>query len=99
MVNNFWWCSGNSNNKGVKWISWEGMSSAKCQGGLGVRSLHGFNIVLLGKHCWKFMHHPQSLVSRVFKARYYADKHFLKSNKGIGSSFIWTGIHIAKEFL
>lgn len=75
------------------------MSTAKCQGGLGFRSIHGFNIALLGKHCWNFVQQPDSLVARVFKARYFADTHFLKYVKGSRSSFIWEGIYTAKETL
>lgn len=73
------------------------MSSPKCKGGLGFRNFHGFNIYLLGKHCQKFMHQPQALVSRVIKVRYFADSHLLKAQKGTGSSFIWAWLYAAKE--
>lgn len=99
MLNSFWWSSGTDNNKGIKWLSWENMSRPLCKGGLGFRNLHGFNIALLGKHCWKFIQQPQALVSRVFKARYFDNTHLLKAQKGTGSSFIWLGIHEAKEAL
>ena len=46
-----------------------------------------------------FINEPQSLVARLFKARYYTNTHFLKSTKGAGSSFLWSGIHNAKETL
>lgn len=75
MLNSFWWSSSSGDNKGIKWLSWDAMSFAKCKGGLGFRNLHGFNLSLLGKHCWKFMHQPQALVSRVYKERYFADSH------------------------
>lgn len=90
MLNNFWWSSGNGDYKGVKWLSWDAMSSPECKGGLGFRNLHGFNISLLGKHCWKFSHQPHALVSRLYKARYFANSHLLRASKGTGSSFIWT---------
>lgn len=99
MLNNFWWSSGNGDHKGVKWLSWDAMSSPKCSGGLGFKNLHGFNISLLGKHCWKFLHQPHALVSRLYKARYFTDCNLLRASKGTGSSFIWTGIHAAKETL
>lgn len=44
---------------------------AKKEDGIGFRDLHGFNLALLGKHCWNFLHNPSSLVSRVFKSRYF----------------------------
>lgn len=99
MINQFWWSSGNGESKGIKWLSWEALSRPKCQGGLGVRNLFGFNIALLGKHCWRFMHQPQALVSRVFKASYFADTYFQKASKGSGGSYIWSGLHTAKESL
>ncbi|XP_074336387.1 uncharacterized protein LOC141673535 [Apium graveolens] len=75
------------------------MSYTKSKGGLGFRNLHGFNIALLGKHIWNFMRNPDSLVAKVFKERYFSDKHVLKANKGQGSSLIWTGLWQAKEEL
>lgn len=99
MLNSFWWSSGKDNRKGVKWLSWDGMSKPNCKGRLGFRYLHGFNISLLGKHYWKFIHQPQALVSRVYKARYFSDTHLPKAQKGRGSSFTWIGLYVAKEAL
>lgn len=97
--NNYWWSSGKVERKGLNWLSWRNMSYSKNSGGMGFRDLYGFNIALLGKHCWKFMHNPSSLVSRVFKAKYFPSTTVLKATKGQGSSFIWTGIWQAKEEL
>lgn len=66
---------------------------------MGFRNLHDFNIALLGNHCWNFTKQPQSLVARVYKARYFYDSHFLRAKKGDGSSFIWSGIWTAKKTL
>lgn len=99
MLKNFWWNSRKDENKKIKWLSWDAMSFPKCKGGLNFRNMHGFNIFLLEKHCWKFMSQPQALVSRVFKARYFSDSRLLRASKGTGSSFIWIGLHYAKEKL
>lgn len=64
---------------------------------MGFRDLHGFNLALLGKHVWQFLNKPDSLVSRVFKARYFPRTSVLKAARGGGSSFIWSGIWQAKE--
>lgn len=45
------------------------------------------------------MNKPNSLVARVFKARYFSDCHVLRAQKGEGASFIWGGIVEAKEEL
>ncbi|XP_063946052.1 uncharacterized protein LOC135151500 [Daucus carota subsp. sativus] len=42
---------------------------------------------------------PDSLVTRIFKSRYFPDNHILQASKGNDSSFIWTGIWEAKESL
>lgn len=65
---------------------------AKSKGGMGFRSLFGFNIALLGKHIWKCIQKPELLVFRVLKARYFPRVHILKAAKGHDSSFLWTGI-------
>lgn len=75
------------------------MSYAKNRGGLGFRNLYGFNIALLGKYIWNFLHNPNTLVARLFKARYFPRTNVLKSAKGHGISFIWKGIWTAKEEL
>lgn len=58
ILNGYWWKSGASNNKGLRWLSWKKMCTSKNKGGLGFRSLHGFNVALLGKHVWHFLKNP-----------------------------------------
>lgn len=99
MYNAYWWSLGSGHNKGVKWLSWEAMSIPKCKGGMGFRNLFGFNIALLGKHIWRCIQNADLLVSRVLKARYFLDVNILEANRGVKSSFVWTGIWQAKEAL
>lgn len=91
MMNGYWWQTNSTSNKGIRWPSWKKLSRAKCKGGLGFRHLHGFNLALLGKHVWQFMNNPESLVSRVFKARYFSHSNMLNANCGGGVRFIWSG--------
>lgn len=72
---------------------------SKSRGGLGFKSLYGFNIALSGKHIQKCIEQPDLLVSRLLKARYFPGDHILNATKGQGSSFIWQGIWQAKEAL
>ncbi|KAL8119214.1 hypothetical protein AgCh_016651 [Apium graveolens] len=99
LFNNYWWISGKAGKRGINWHSWRNMGLPKSKGGLGFRDLYGFNIALLGKHCWNFMSNPTSFVSRLFKARYFPTTHVLKAVKGQSASFIWSGIWLAKEEL
>lgn len=70
---------------------------AKSRGGLGFRSLHGYNIAMLDKHIWNFIHIPDTLVARVFKAKYFPGFNILDADRTGVSSFIWFGIWAAKE--
>lgn len=92
LMNAYWWSSNSNLSKGIKWLAWEKMGVAKSKGGLGFRNLNGFNMALLGKHCWNFISNPLSLVARVYKAKYYPDSHLLQATRSGGSSYIWSGI-------
>lgn len=72
---------------------------SKRQGGLGFRNLYGFNIALLGKHVWNFLQNPNTLVSRLYKVKYFPNSHVLKTEKGQDPSFIWSRIWSSKEAL
>lgn len=76
----------------VSWLAWEGMSMSKVRGGLGFKSLYGFNLALLEKQVWRYMNYPYMLVTRMLKARYFPNLHMLKAGKGLGSSYIWQSI-------
>lgn len=99
IMNNYWWTYNGNSRKSIKWLAWDKICLEKCDGGLGFRSLHGFNLALLGKHVWKFVSNPTSLVARVYKAKYFQDCSILQATKENGSSFIWAGIWEAKEMV
>lgn len=99
IMNSYWWGSGENNSKGIKWLAWKKLAISKEKRGLGFRNLHGFNLALLGKHIWKLCNNPDSLLSRLFKARYFPNSHVLQATKGSDSSLFWKGILEAKEQL
>lgn len=47
-MNLFWWGSGSS-GKGIRWLSWEKLCTAKAGGGLGFRELSKCNLAMLAK--------------------------------------------------
>lgn len=47
---------------------------------------------MLGKQAWRLINHPNSLLARTFKAKYYANTTFLDANLGSNPSFIWRSI-------
>lgn len=97
MLNGFWWNSNSSTSKEIRWLAWDKMSMSKMRGGLGYRNLYGFNIAMLRKQIWNFLQKPNSLVARVFKARYYPSGNLLNSARCGGASFLWSGLWTAKE--
>lgn len=85
--------------KGIHWMEWNIMTLHKSAGGLGFKNLHDFNLSMLGKQGWRLLKNPQSLASRVYKARYYPKDNFLTSSLGGNSSYIWRSIWEAKSVL
>lgn len=77
-------------------MSWEKLSVHKNSGGMGFKDLTAFNLAMLGKQGWKIQSQPDSLVSRLFKARYFPNSNFLASSIGHNPSFVWRSISKAK---
>ncbi|XP_074374107.1 uncharacterized protein LOC141714488 [Apium graveolens] len=75
------------------------MTRHKSSGGMGFRDFRDFNIAMLGKQGSRFASNPGSLVTRVYKARYFANSDFLNSELGHNPSFIWRSIHEAKKLI
>lgn len=90
-VAKFWWGT-YGKKKGIHWRSWEKLSKAKIRGGMGFRDLSSFNQALVAKQGWRIIHNPNSLVSRVMKARYFKHVDFTEAGLGSKPSFIWRSI-------
>uniref|UniRef100_A0A803PT88 Reverse transcriptase n=2 Tax=Cannabis sativa TaxID=3483 RepID=A0A803PT88_CANSA len=99
LMASFWWKSNksNSNGSGIVWMNWDRMTRNKAEGGMGFRNLRDFNLAMLGKQGWRFMLRHDSLVSKIFKARYYPQGDFLSTELGSNPSFIWSSIFAAKD--
>lgn len=95
----FWWKTKPNNNRGIHWASWERMCKPKCNGGLGFRNLHAFNMALLGKQGWYLLNHEDSIAGQVFKAKYFPQTTFLDTRLGNNSSFIWRSIWASQELI
>lgn len=88
IMNAYWWgCE--LVGKGIRWKSWTHLCTPKKLGGLGFKSLRNFNLAMLGKQAWRFIQFPDSLLARVFKARYYPNSSFFEAP--IGSNLLKYG--------
>ncbi|CAL8082381.1 unnamed protein product [Prunus armeniaca] len=94
----FWWARV-KDKRGIDWVKWEMLCKSKFAGGLGFRDLEAFNQALLTKQCQCIIQTPESLVARIFRARYHPSAPFLEAGVGTNPSFIWRSLQWGKELL
>lgn len=96
-IRSFWW--GDGEKKKLAWVAWSQLCKPKSKGGLGFRDLRSFNLALLAKQGWRLITHQESLMARVFKARYYPHGTFLEAGRGSRPSATWSAILKARSLL
>jgi hypothetical protein len=96
MLNSFWWGHRNENVRGLHWLSWERLSVSKDYGGMGFKNLQAFNLAMLGKQAWNLITKPESLITKLLKAKYFPKCDFFDSSIGHNPSFVWRSIWNAK---
>lgn len=97
IIRKFWWSGGES--RGMHWLSWSKMCRAKDSGGMGFRDLECFNLAMLAKQAWRPVTDPDSLLSRILKARYYPRGTYFTADVGERPSHTWRGILAARNGL
>lgn len=98
IMNKFWW-KGSNGNKGIHWLQWDRMCTKKSVGGIGFRKLQDFNVALLGKQAWRLTVKMDTLVAKVYEARYYPEGTFLNAKLNGNPSYIWRSIMEAQVLL
>lgn len=68
--------------------AWDLMCGSKHYERMGFWDLLSFNVAMLGKHDWRLIVDQYSLVSQIFKGRYYVSGDFVSAHLGYNSSFI-----------
>nr|DAD41264.1 TPA_asm: hypothetical protein HUJ06_015587 [Nelumbo nucifera] len=81
------------------WWEWKIMCKNKGAGGLGFRDPHNFNKALLAKTAWRIITNPNSLLTRVLKAKYFLEVSFLNAKARRGCSLGWKNICMGKKIL
>lgn len=69
------------------------------EGGMGFRDLKPFNLALLAKQRWRIQQYPNSLVHKVFKAKYFINSSFKDAQLGRRTSYAWRTIVAAKQVI
>ncbi|XP_027060712.1 uncharacterized protein LOC113771370 [Coffea eugenioides] len=85
--------------KKMHWCSWKKMTQQKDREGLGFKELQSFNRVLLGKQVWRMVTTPNSLVSKVLKAKYYPHESIFRCKIKQNSSWIWQSLMGARDLV
>lgn len=70
LMGNFWWGQKEYERK-IHWNILDKMCIPKCKGGMGFRNLHSFNLAILVKQGWRILKDDQSLLHKIYKARYF----------------------------
>lgn len=78
-----------NDHKKIHCMSWKQMWLPKDLGGLNFRDLESFNKALLTKKAWRFLQHPDLLVSRVIKAKYFSDSSLFEAEAHTHYSYFW----------
>lgn len=94
----FWWDECDEKRK-IHWLSWDKICMSKENRGLGFKDIEDFNQALLAKQAWRLLNDPNSLIARLYKGRYYANKDFIDCGKGYRPSYAWRSILFGKELL
>lgn len=79
----------------IHWVNWFALCDSKRDGGMGFRDLRSFNLALLRKQVWRIILFPHSLLSRIFKAKYFPHCDVLDSIPKANASFTWKSISSA----
>ncbi|KAG7594035.1 Reverse transcriptase domain [Arabidopsis thaliana x Arabidopsis arenosa] len=90
-IRRFWWSSNKEKHK-IPWVAWNKMTQLKQNGGMGFKDLNHFNIALLAKQSWRMLQNPQSLLSRVLKAKYFSKSALMEATLGHRPSHAWRSI-------
>ncbi|XP_019178991.1 PREDICTED: uncharacterized protein LOC109174178 [Ipomoea nil] len=96
-MNRYWWGSGT--NRRIHWKAWDKLCVPKNYGGLGFKDLRKFNLAMLGKQGWRFLTNPNTLVAKVYKARYYPNTSFVDATIGNCPSYCWRSIMAAHDII
>ncbi|KAL0409524.1 UNVERIFIED_CONTAM: putative mitochondrial protein [Sesamum radiatum] len=97
MMANFFWNHGQPRK--IHWVAWRKVCRAKDEGGLGLRNLKAFNWAMLAKQLWRIVTRPDSLVSQLFKGKYFPDTDIFSAKVPPQASYAWRSLMEARNLI
>ncbi|XP_020540197.1 uncharacterized mitochondrial protein AtMg00310-like [Jatropha curcas] len=67
---------------------WSRICCYKAIGGLNFKRVHEFNLALLCKQLWRFLVYLDALVSRIYRAKYFASSSLSQAKTGTNPSYV-----------
>ena len=98
IMRNFSWGQRNWEKK-LAWVSWKKLCKSKLYGGMGFQNLQTFNLALLAKQGWQILSNPNSLMARVYKAKYFPYDDIFNAKLGSNPSYAWRSIFNSLEVI
>lgn len=97
MICKFWWGAGDV--KKIHWIKWSSLCSSKSIGRMGFRDLQKFNNAMLAKQVWHLMHQKDTLLYKVFSAKYFPNGCILDAPIHPKCSYAWRSLLQAHDVI
>jgi hypothetical protein len=66
---------------------------------MGFKGLKAFNMAMFGKQAWKLISSPESLITRLLKAKYFSRSDYFGVSIGHNPSYVWRSIWSAKDVI
>ncbi|CAI9117878.1 OLC1v1019366C1 [Oldenlandia corymbosa var. corymbosa] len=83
----------------VHWKAWRSICMSKFHGGLGMHADTPMNHALLARLAWKILENPQTLLARIYSAKYCRQQDFLHVQVGKSAMWGWRGILWGRDLL
>ncbi|CAN1819529.1 Uncharacterized mitochondrial protein AtMg00310 [Linum perenne] len=94
----FWWKKA-IDTPGLHWLAWKKLCRPRSEGGLGFKNFESLNQALLGKQGWTLITRSDSLLTQIYKGRYFPNSSFLAAKKGGRLSWAWRGFLFGRTLL